>query len=64
MGGVAIWGQLLAVPIGCSVGIAAALAIGQREAPLLTGVLSIPITVLVVFAVWGLTQIVDTMDYG
>jgi hypothetical protein len=26
--------------------------------------LSIPITVLVVFAVWGLTQIVDTMDYG
>jgi len=62
--GVVIYGQFLAIPIGCAIGITAALAIGQREAPILTGVMSIPVTVVVFFAVWGLTRIVDTMDFG
>jgi len=62
--GVALYGQFLAVPIGCAIGITTALAIGRREAPILTGVLSIPCTVVVFLAVWGLTRIVDTMDYG
>lgn len=62
--GIALWGQLLAVTIGGAAGIAGALAIGKRAVPVLTGLLSIPATIIVFVVVYGLGQVFDTMDYG
>lgn len=62
--GIAIWGQFLAVVIGSAAGIAGALAIGKRAVPVLTGLLSIPATIIVFVVVYGLGQVIDTMDYG
>jgi hypothetical protein len=54
----------VAGPIGIALGIWAALAIFKREAPVLTGLISLAVTAVAFVAVWGLPRVVDTMDYG
>lgn len=62
--GLILYGQFVAAMLGMAVGIAGALAIGQRAAPILTGLLSIPAALIVFVVMYGLGQVIDTMDIG
>ena len=69
--GAVVYGQMAAIPIGTVIGIAVALALFKRAAPVLTAVLSIPVT-LVVWAAWygvwvmtsELSRFIDSMGYA
>jgi hypothetical protein len=62
--GVIFYGLFAAALVGIGVGIAGALAIAKKRAAVLTGLLSIPVMVAAWAAVWGVSQLIDTMDFG
>jgi hypothetical protein len=54
-----VYGPVVAGPIGIALGIWAALALFKREAPVLTGLISLAVTAVAFVAVWGLSRVVD-----
>ena len=60
----AMFGPILLIPLGSALGTMLALAVFRRHSPVLTGVLTLPVTVAVWIVVAGLTRLIDSMDYG
>jgi len=60
----ALLGPILLIPLGSAGGTTLALAIFGRHSPVLTGILTLPVTIAVGTGVVVLSRFIDTMDYG
>jgi hypothetical protein len=61
---VAVLGPIVLIPVGSAGGTTFALALFGRHSPVLTGILTLPVTIAVGMVVVVLTRFIDTMDYG
>lgn len=62
--GLVVYGQFLIAPLGSAVGAALALRLFRRRSPWLTGLLVLPVAVVVGIGVYVLAWFIDTMGYG
>lgn len=59
-----IFGPILLIPLGSALGTTLTLAFARRHSPVLTGILMLPVTVVVWLVVVGLTRVINVMDFG
>ncbi len=62
--GVAVYGQVLLVPVGSIAGSSAALGLFRYRAVLRTVILMLPMTIVAWVVVFGLSRIIDSLGYG
>jgi hypothetical protein len=60
----AVLGPILLIPLGSAGGTTLSLALFRRHSPVLTGILTLPVTIAVGIVVVVLSRFIDTMDYG